>query len=63
MTLLAGMEPREKAILGRKVNLECGWWKPHYEDEESTDYDSDAGLPGLRPKMQEVASGMGKRVA
>ena len=40
----------EKAILGRKVNLECGWWKPHYEDEESTDYDSDAGLR-LRPKV------------
>ena len=40
----------EKAILGRKVSLECGWWKPEYTEEED-DEDSDAGLPGFRPKV------------
>ena len=55
----------ENGIMGRKVDLKCGWWKPKYEEDESVDYDSDAGLPGFRPKefvkewvMEAVATSM-----
>jgi hypothetical protein len=40
----------QDGIMGKKVNLTCGWWKQKYAENESIDYDSDAGLPGFRPK-------------